>query len=106
MNDPNQAPPPGGFGHGPPAQGPAYVQQIHAPNVSPQQAETLRRGAELVKLSTWLLLGGFFLMVAGCGAAVGVGAAFGFGGVGLGLVVIVASAIVGQVGRGLQGRII
>lgn len=105
MNDPNQAPPPGGFGHGPPAHGPGFVQPIAPPNVSPQQAETLRRGAELVKMSTWLLLVGFFLMVAGCGVAVGLGGV-GFGGVALGLVVIVAAAIVGQVGRGLQGRII
>lgn len=105
MNDPNQAPPPGGFGYSPPAQGPGYVQQIQPPNVSPQHAENLRRGAELVKLSTWLLFGGFLVMLAGCGLAVGVGA-FGFGGVLLGIVVIVASAIVGQIGRGLQGRIL
>jgi hypothetical protein len=85
----------------PPSTPPSSPSPSSGPN--PQAA----RGAQLVRLSRWLLLGGVGLIVTSCGAGIAVkvplvllaGAVLGSG-------VIVAAAVVGQVGRGLQGRII
>lgn len=75
----------------------------------PQQAQ-LEQAAKAKQLVMWSRIGaltGFLVMLGGCGVGVGVGipilAAFG---VGLGFVVLIVAAIVGQVGRAMQGRVI
>lgn len=94
----------------PPGYGPAYGGHPHGSaqeQWAAQQLDNARKAQKLVRLSTWMLLGGFLLMVAGCGggiaAQVGLIALIGLG---LGALVIVAAAVVGQVGRGMQGRVI
>lgn len=65
-------------------------------------------GAKLVALSTKLMLLGFVLMLGGCGVGIGLraGPEAIVAGVVLGLVVLVVAAVIGQVGRAKQGRII
>ena len=65
------------------------------------------RGKKLVTLSTLVLLAGAVLLFAGCGGAIALksGAVGIVGGV-LGMGTIIAAAIVGQIGRAYQGRII
>lgn len=96
-----RSPPAGGFGD---PQGPAPP--TWGLQHRPEMQRDAERGAKLVRLSTTLLLGGLFAMLggAGCGILVGV-AAFGAGAV-VGIGFVIASAIVGQIGRGLQGRVI
>ncbi len=69
-----------------------------------QQAQ----GAKLVSISTWLLVGGLFSMFGGCGVSFGLdtGPEPMIAGIGLGVALIVGSAVVGQVGRAKQGRVI
>lgn len=96
-----RAEPPGGFGQ--PLQM-GFIQ--HQPLLTPKQLEDGLRGAELVRLSTWLLFGGLVAILSGCGGSmVGIGFA-GVGGFLVGVVLIVVAAVVGQIGRGLQGRVI
>jgi len=50
---------------------------------------------------------GFFLMLGGCGAGIGLKVPVAIGiGVGLGMVMLVVAAVVGQIGRAKQGRIV
>lgn len=98
---PVEPPPAGGFG----APSPHGYAPMQRSQPSPKQLADAQRGADLVRLSTWLLAGGAVLLIGGCGSTVLVGA-FGMFGVIAGIFVIVAAAIVGQVGRGLQGRVI
>jgi hypothetical protein len=65
------------------------------------------RGKKLVTLSTLLALGGTALLFAGCGGAIALrsGAVGIIGGV-VGMGTVIAAAIVGQIGRAYQGRII
>jgi hypothetical protein len=76
-------------------------------HLTPAQSADAQRGAALVRMSTWLLFGGFVVIMGGCGGAVLIGVGgLGTAGIGLGLLVVVAAAVVGQIGRGLQGRVI
>lgn len=65
------------------------------------------RGAQLVRLSRILLLAGVLVMFASCGAGLAAKVpAILAAGNGLGFLVIIGAAVVGQIGRGLQGRVI
>ena len=69
--------------------------------------ETYARGKKMVTWSRLMLLTGFLISFGGCGAT----AATGWGGaLGLGVlacaIIVVAAAVVGTIGRRLQGRII
>lgn len=67
----------------------------------------MARGTQLVRLSRILLLGGVLLMFASCGAGIAAKVPLILiAGAALGMLVIVGAAVVGQVGRGLQGRVI
>jgi hypothetical protein len=78
-------------------------QAVYAPG--PTEAQL--RGKKLVTWSRLLLLGGVVLLFGGCGGAIALqsGALGTVGGI-LGMGTIVAAAIVGQIGRGYQGRVI
>jgi hypothetical protein len=77
-----------------------------APQGPPPQ-DNAARGARLVRLSRWILLSGVLVGFAGCGLGIATHtpALLPVGG-GLAFAVAVAAAIVGQIGRGLQGRVI
>jgi len=80
----------------------AFAGQAQAAKVV-QDAE----GQKLVSLSTKLMALGFFLMLGGCGAGIGLKVPVAIGiGVGLGMVMLVVAAVVGQIGRAKQGRIV
>lgn len=65
------------------------------------------RGAQLVRLSRYLLLAGVLLMVGSCGAGIAIKLpALLAVGIALGFLVVIGAAVVGQIGRGLQGRVI
>ena len=76
---------------------------------SPQDAqrEQAATGANLVAWSRLLALGGLLTMLGGCGAAMGLHHGV-FAGIGfaLGFVLLIVGAILGQVGRAYQGRVI
>ncbi|MBI2893908.1 MAG: hypothetical protein HYY06_10175 [Deltaproteobacteria bacterium] len=80
----------------------------HAPAPSkPPLNPNAERGRQLVRLSRILLAAGLLLMIASCGAGIAVRVPFViFGGAGLGFLVIIGAAVVGQIGRGFQGRVI
>jgi hypothetical protein len=65
-------------------------------------------GAKLVRTSTWLLAIGGALIVGGCGLTVALraGPLPALAGGSLGFALLVVSAVVGQIGRAKQGRII
>ena len=72
-----------------------------------KKAEDARKGQKLVSMSRWLLLGGCGLMFGGCGSGIALQfAPLAIAGSVLGSVMIVVAAVVGSVGRGMQGRII
>ena len=87
---------------------PAYPRDpFQVVQVSPQ---TYARGKQLVFWSRMMVLGGFLMGFAGCGGMAVLprelrGAAFGIG-VLLACVIVIAAAVVGTVGRRLQGRIL
>lgn len=101
----------------PPAPPPPHQQQPYAPYAPPQpygygpghaqQLEDARKAQKLVSLSRWMVLGGVLAMAGGCGGGIAlqVGALALGGGI-LGALVIVAAAVVGTFGRGMQGRVI
>ena len=81
----------------PPTQDPAAAQRE-------QQRQT---AAKLVNLSTIFGWGGLGLvLVAGPGVAIAVNGTFGVVLIGVGLISAIAGAVIGQVGRGMQGRVI
>jgi hypothetical protein len=87
-------------------QPPQPQQPAHNPWTG-QAAVNAQKGESLVRLSRWLLLGGCVLMFGSCGG--GIALQFfplSIGGVVIGSLVITAAAVVGSVGRGMQGRII
>jgi hypothetical protein len=71
------------------------------------QAATAKK---LVRASTWLAIAGVVSMVLGClgGVAVGgSGVTFALaGGIGLGVALLIGAAVLGQIGRAMQGRVI
>ncbi len=76
---------------------------------SPQQVqrEQAATGAKLVMWSRLGALAGFLVMLGGC--AIGIETRvrfFLFAGPMLGFVILIVAAIVGQIGRGYQGRVI
>lgn len=93
-----------------------YQQQQQQPygyGQSPQdqwyakKLEDSRKGQKLVSTSTWMLAGGALVMLGGCGGGIALQfAPLSFGAGSLGFLVIIAAAVVGQVGRGMQGRVI
>jgi len=85
-----------------------YPQQPY-PQPYPQQHQspTYLQGQKLVSLSRWLLLGGCVLMFGGCGGGIALQfAPLAAGGSILGMLIIIVAAVVGSVGRGMQGRVI
>ena len=72
--------------------------------LSEQQRQT---AAKLVTLSHILGWGGVgLLLVAGPGIAIAVNGTVGVVVIGLGLISAITGAVIGQVGRGMQGRVI
>jgi hypothetical protein len=76
------------------------------------QAATAKK---LVRASTWLAIAGVVSMILGCVGGIAVtriaesGNAFAFGlvgGIGLGMALLVGAAVLGQIGRAMQGRVI
>lgn len=64
-------------------------------------------GQKQVNTSTKLMLVGFLLPIAGCGAGMGLGTWIPLAiGAALGLGVLVTAAIIGQIGRAKQGRVL
>ena len=83
----------------PSTQDPAAAHAAHE-----QQRQTAQK---LVKLSTIFGWGGLgLLLVAGPALAITVNGPLGVIVIGLGLVSAIAGAVIGQVGRGMQGRVI
>jgi hypothetical protein len=77
-------------------------QEYHA-----TQAANAEKGRKLVSASRWLLLFGCLSMFGGCGGGVALQSGpLAFSSGTFGFLVIVAAAIVGQIGRGFQGRAI
>ena len=86
-----------------------YPPQQYPPQQYPHQqpSPSYLRGQKLVSMSRWLLLAGCVLMFGGCGGGIALQfAPLAAGGSILGILVIIAAAVVGQVGRGMQGRVI
>jgi hypothetical protein len=77
--------------------------------MTPQQAQ-LEQAAKAKQLVTYSRLGallGFLVMFGGCGVGIAVKVPVLAGiGMALGFVVLIAAAIVGQIGRAMQGRVI
>ena len=72
-----------------------------------QRSASSAEGQKLVSLSTKLLACGLLVMLAGCGVSAASNSPAGFiGGVVLGLVVLTVAAVVGQIGRAKQGRVL
>ena len=102
--DPTHAPPPGGFGA---PRGGQVLARFDPNPLSAKQVADNQRGAKLVSTSTWILLGGLFLMFGGCGSAMFMGlGSLAIACVATSIVVIIIAAVVGQVGRALQGRVL
>lgn len=76
----------------------------------PQHAQYMAKqqtAKKLIMLSTIFGWGGIgFLLVLGPGLAIAVNGMFGAVMMGLGLISAIAGAVIGQVGRGMQGRVI
>ncbi len=72
------------------------------------KAKSDEEGAKLVRISTLVMAIGLLLMLSGCGLTIGLGAGPlpAIAGVGLGFIALVVSAVIGQVGRAKQGRIV
>lgn len=105
-------PPPGQngphFGYPQPPQQPrfGYDPQPADPWAAKRQADAAK-GERLVSLSRWLLLGSLVLWFGGCGGGIALQLApLSIACSVLGTVVIIAAAVVGSIGRGMQGRII
>lgn len=70
--------------------------------VAPEQ---YARGKQIVFWSRMLLLASGLVFVASCGVTIA-GVPQALAGLGLGALLIVAAAVVGSIGRGIQGRIV
>jgi hypothetical protein len=95
----------------PPQYPPQYAYYPHDPMQVVQVApQTYARGKQLVFWSRMMVLAGFLVGFAGCGSLAALpdsakGPAFGIGLL-LACLLVIAAAVVGTIGRRLQGRII
>jgi hypothetical protein len=79
---------------------------VPSPPTDPSVAAQKAKGAALVKASRLMLLGGALVMAVGLGLLCFVYPPIGGPLLGVGFAVIIGAAVVGQVGRALQGRVI
>ena len=77
---------------------------------SPSQkskAEEEKRARKFISLSRWLAFGGLIVAVAGVGVGISSGSAMAIkGSLSVGLTMAVCGAVLGQIGRAMQSRII